>query len=138
MQSLVNIRKDTIKLVKYIEKEYCSVNNLNNGSELKETKYNIEFRFDCDCDVKIKIHYFAHESYSIHNSDDGLSNQLNYICGCSRSSISSTSQQNVNKCICLKDDSKSVIFKKGVNILFRQPKHVIIPSKYQMSSVSFI
>jgi hypothetical protein len=112
------------------------VNNLNNTNELKETKYNIEFRFDCDCDVKIKIHYFAHELYSIQNSDDGLSNQLNYICGCSKSSISSTSQQNSSKCFCLNDDSKSIVYKRGANILFRQPKHVIVPSKYQMANVS--
>lgn len=48
LQSLIHLRKDTIKLIKKDSSD----------------KYNIEFRFDCDIDVKIEIIYFAIEIYT--------------------------------------------------------------------------
>ena len=46
LKCLINIRKDTLKIVKQ-----------------EDAKYNIEFKFDCDIDVKIEIYCFVREKF---------------------------------------------------------------------------
>ena len=153
---MVNIRKDTLKLVKCIDTDYdysCDSSSQKDDSAYRLSKnddtkkYNIEFRFDSECDVTIKIHYFAVEKFGESSSDHRA---LSYTCGCARvqavTNLNTQSLNNLalvesnninspNKCFCLNDDS--IVYKKGVNVLFQQNKHVIIPAKFNNSVWQF-
>lgn len=132
LQSLINIRKDTLKLVKCLDEPSDLGTN--------EIKYNIEFVFDCDCDVIIRIHYFANESFHV-DSSDHRANTLKYKCGCSKMqhqfqlAQSPSNHNNDFKCICLNDPRDYAVYKKGANIQFKQAKHFIIPSRFHPSVV---
>jgi hypothetical protein len=131
LQSLINIRKDTLKLVKCLDEPSDLGSN--------EIKYNIEFVFDCDCDVIIRIYYFANESFLV-DSSDHRANVLKYKCGCSKMQhlfqlAHSSNSTNDLKCICLNDPREYAVYKKGANIQFKQPKHFIIPSRFHPSVV---
>ena len=116
----------------------CQACNNSNLNEQPHPKYNIEFRFDCDCDVRIRIHYFATEKFHQLSQQQALS----YKCACLASKFIHQNTQSLNnltstsntqlltsnvakKCFCMQDDT---VYKKGVNILFSQPQHVIQPS----------
>ena len=112
-------------------------------SQQQQLKYNIEFVFDCDCDVQIRIHYFANERFTEVSQKSGNKFVLNYSCNCARftncvssNAINTANQQAQSKCICLKSDSNPIIYKKGCNLLFKQAKHFIMPSKFPSSAVS--
>ena len=116
LQSLINIRKDTIKLVKIRDDD--------------QVKYNIEFRFDSDCDVKIRIHYFAVEHFTANNVDNQC--PLSYKCGCGNYSKAG-GNKTAQKCFCLNEDN---CYPKGANILFQQSQHFISPAKFDFHAVS--
>jgi hypothetical protein len=42
--------------------------------------------------------------------------------------VESNNISSPNKCFCLNDES--IVYKKGINVLFQQAKHVIIPAKF--------
>jgi hypothetical protein len=129
--------------------ESVNINSCN-----QQSRYNIEFVFDCDCDVQIRIHYFANEKFAEATSGQQKSNSksdpngkflLNYACNCTRFNTNFVSNSNINethtiqaKCICLNSDTHPVVYKKGSNILFKHPKHFIVPSKFPNSAVNFI
>lgn len=139
LQSLVNIRKDTIKLVKVVD---------NNSQADDPYKYNIEFRFDCDVDVRIKIYYFANEKFvmtnhSMFESASGLIHQqnlrqLSYVCGCSNymRSIANKSTANSLRCFCL-TDTEGNVYTKGANILFQNQNHFIVPAQFDTKAWQF-
>ncbi|RNA08487.1 RING finger protein 157-like [Brachionus plicatilis] len=134
IQSLVNIRKDTLKLIKLSDSVcYESAPTLNselkiNSASQNSQKYSIEFVFDCDCDVEIKIHFFATEKCLDSNTSD---RKLVYSCSCLKYA---------KKCICFNssiNDQKPIIYKKGANITFKQPDLYFIPSDFPKSSWNF-
>uniref|UniRef100_A0A1B6E1R7 RING-type E3 ubiquitin transferase n=1 Tax=Clastoptera arizonana TaxID=38151 RepID=A0A1B6E1R7_9HEMI len=55
LKSLVNIRKESLRLVRTVGVGKAD------GDILKPTVFNIEFTFDCDCRTAITIYYFATE-----------------------------------------------------------------------------
>ncbi|CAH1399245.1 unnamed protein product [Nezara viridula] len=59
LKSLVNIRKESLRLVKTM-----SLGAKNEG-DVKPTQYNIEFTFDCDARTSITIYYFATEEIAV-------------------------------------------------------------------------
>ncbi|CAF0858506.1 unnamed protein product [Brachionus calyciflorus] len=127
IQSLVNIRKDTLKLVKLNDSAcYESAPALN--SELRvlspnntNQKYSIEFVFDCDCDVEIKIHFFAMEKFT--DSPNNSERKLTYTCSCLKHG---------KNCICINSTNKPkpVIYKKGSNLVFKQHEYFFVPSDF--------
>ncbi len=145
LQSLINIRKDTIRLVKIVNK-----NTDTQSTASEPTKYNIEFRFDCDCDVRIKIYYFAHEKFTLtsnHHIESNSANlafhnlrQLVYNCGCSnhmsRSSKTNNNNTTRSPCFCLNDPDSNV-YTKGANILFQNLNHVIVPAQFDYKAWQF-
>jgi hypothetical protein len=126
---------------------------MNNFGQQQQSRYNIEFVFDCDCDVQIRIHYFANEKFAESTNGQQKSSgkndhasgkfMLNYTCNCARFNTNFVSNNNVNQstntiqaeCICLNSDSQPIVYKKGSNLLFKQPKHFIVPSKFPNSAV---
>lgn len=150
IQSLVNIRKDTLKLIKwaiifYLDKQIfkTKVYRLNdsvcesapalnlaqrsNFVNQNSQKYSIEFVFDCDCDVEVNIHFFANEKYLDSNNTN---KKLSYVCSCLKYAKS---------CICInfsRNDQKPFLYKKGANITFKQPEFFFIPSDFPKNSVS--
>ena len=116
-----------------------------NAQSFIHQRYNIEFRFDCDCDVRIRIHYFATEKY--HQLSQS---PLSYKCGCLAAKCVQQSAQSLNslaqsgtlllgsprKCFCLKEETTSV-YKRGVNVLFSNPTHVIQPSLFSHHAWEF-
>jgi hypothetical protein len=132
---------------------------MNNFNQQEQSRYNIEFVFDCDCDVQIRVHYFANEklvdaatmaiaqqkSNSLHVPPATAKSFLTYTCNCARFNTNLVaSSTHVNepphtiqaKCMCLNSDTHPIVYKKGSNILFKQPKHFIVPSKFPNSAVS--
>lgn len=61
LKSLVNIRKESLRLVKALPiSGKCEGDTTN-----KHTQYNIEFIFDCDARTAITIYYFASEEIAV-------------------------------------------------------------------------
>ena len=59
-----------------------------------------------------------------------MSTQLLYVCGCFK----------FKKCNCLikDEDNEPIIYRKGANILFKHPKHLIIPDSIDFNHVKNI
>lgn len=131
----MNIRKDTIRLIKVISED---------SQPGDPIKYNLEFRFDCDCDVRVKVYYFAHEKFVMTNdtieSAHGLQHvnlrQLSYVCGCSNYMRSVANKASSKaECFCLNDPEGNV-YSKGANVLFQNQRHVIVPAQFDAKAVS--
>ncbi|NXK54857.1 RN157 ligase, partial [Chauna torquata] len=109
LRSLINIRKDTLRLVK------CSEEVKTPGEEVSKAKvhYNVEFTFDTDARVAITIYYQASEEF--HN-------------GVARGSYvpRDTSLQ-----------SETVHYKRGVCQQFCVPSHTVDPSEWTEEELGF-
>ncbi|XP_041073370.1 E3 ubiquitin ligase RNF157 isoform X2 [Carcharodon carcharias] len=100
LRSLINIRKDTLRLVK------CTEEVKTPGEEIPRPKicYNVEFTFDADARVAITIYYQATEDFQN---------------GCASYTAKDCSLQ-----------SETVHFKRGVCQQFCLPSHTIDPSDW--------
>uniref|UniRef100_A0A8B9F9C0 E3 ubiquitin-protein ligase n=1 Tax=Amazona collaria TaxID=241587 RepID=A0A8B9F9C0_9PSIT len=107
LRSLINIRKDTLRLVK------CSEEVKTPGEEVSKAKvhYNVEFTFDTDTRVAITIYYQASEEF--HNG------VASYI-------PRDSSLQ-----------SETVHYKRGVCQQFCVPSHTIDPSEWSEDELGF-
>lgn len=108
LSALINIRKETLRLVKVDSKSLLNESLAGGDSEPEKndglTMYNIEFVFDSDVKCSIAIHYICTEE----NSPSGLIFRP-------RKDAQS---------------SPSFTYPRGANQLFSQPSHIFDPSKF--------
>uniref|UniRef100_A0A8C4Q8S0 E3 ubiquitin-protein ligase n=1 Tax=Eptatretus burgeri TaxID=7764 RepID=A0A8C4Q8S0_EPTBU len=107
LHSLVNIRKDSLRLVKHGEE----VKSEDGGVVTTVINYNIEFTFDCDADVAITLYYQATEEIT--------SGGIRYV--------PKTAQLT----------SQTVTFKRGVAQQFCLTSHVIDLSNWSSHELTF-
>ncbi|KAM4843131.1 E3 ubiquitin ligase RNF157 isoform 1-T1 [Thomomys bottae] len=107
LRSLVNIRKDTLRLVK------CAEEIKTPGEEAGKAKvhYNVEFTFDTDARVAITIYYQATEEFQ-----NGIASYI----------PKDNSLQ-----------SETVHYKRGVCQQFCLPSHTVDPSEWAEEELSF-
>ncbi|XP_074870986.1 E3 ubiquitin ligase RNF157 isoform X2 [Carettochelys insculpta] len=107
LRSLINIRKDTLRLVK------CAEDVKTPGEEVSRAKvrYNVEFTFDTDARVAITIYYQAMEEFQ-----NGVASYL----------PKDASLQ-----------SETVRYKRGVCQQFCVPSHTVDPSEWAEEELSF-
>nr|XP_014435712.1 E3 ubiquitin ligase RNF157 [Pelodiscus sinensis] len=107
LRSLINIRKDTLRLVK------CAEEVKTPGEEVSKAKvhYNVEFTFDTDARVAITIYYQATEEFQ-----NGVASYL----------PKDTSLQ-----------SETVHYKRGVCQQFCVPSHTVDPSEWAEEELGF-
>ncbi|NXU57155.1 RN157 ligase, partial [Turnix velox] len=107
LRSLINIRKDTLRLVK------CSEEVKTPGEEVSKAKvhYNVEFTFDTDARVAITIYYQATEEF--HNGVASYIPRDNSL------------------------QSETVHYKRGVCQQFCVPSHTVDPSEWSEEELSF-
>uniref|UniRef100_A0A8C0GTL2 E3 ubiquitin-protein ligase n=1 Tax=Chelonoidis abingdonii TaxID=106734 RepID=A0A8C0GTL2_CHEAB len=107
LRSLINIRKDTLRLVKCTEEVKIP------GEEVSKAKvrYNVEFTFDTDARVAITIYYQATEEFQ-----NGVASYL----------PKDTSLQ-----------SETVHYKRGVCQQFCVPSHTVDPSEWAEEELGF-
>ncbi|NXA42977.1 RN157 ligase, partial [Eudromia elegans] len=107
LRSLINIRKDTLRLVK------CSEEVKMPGEEVSKAKvhYNVEFTFDTDARVAITIYYQASEEFQ-----NGVASYV----------PKDNSLQ-----------SETVHYKRGVCQQFCMPSHTVDPSEWPEEELGF-
>uniref|UniRef100_A0A7N4P625 E3 ubiquitin-protein ligase n=1 Tax=Sarcophilus harrisii TaxID=9305 RepID=A0A7N4P625_SARHA len=107
LRSLINIRKDTLRLVK------CTEEVKTPGEEVSKAKvhYNVEFTFDTDARVAITIYYQATEEFQ-----NGIASYI----------PKDTSLQ-----------SETVYYKRGVCQQFCLPSHAVDPSEWAEEELGF-
>uniref|UniRef100_A0A8C4V2K4 E3 ubiquitin-protein ligase n=1 Tax=Falco tinnunculus TaxID=100819 RepID=A0A8C4V2K4_FALTI len=107
LRSLINIRKDTLRLVK------CSEEVKTPGEEVSKAKvhYNVEFTFDTDARVAITIYYQATEEF--HNGVASYIPRDNSL------------------------QSETVYYKRGVCQQFCVPSHTVDPSEWSEEELGF-
>ncbi|XP_061866752.1 E3 ubiquitin ligase RNF157 isoform X2 [Colius striatus] len=107
LRSLINIRKDTLRLVK------CSEEVKTPGEEVSKAKvhYNVEFTFDTDTRVAITIYYQASEEF--HNGVASYIPRDNSL------------------------QSETVHYKRGVCQQFCVPSHTVDPSEWSEEELGF-
>uniref|UniRef100_A0A8D0GRH9 E3 ubiquitin-protein ligase n=1 Tax=Sphenodon punctatus TaxID=8508 RepID=A0A8D0GRH9_SPHPU len=107
LRSLINIRKDTLRLVK------CTEEVKTPGEEVAKAKvhYNVEFMFDTDARVAITIYYQAAEEFQ--------NGAVNYV-------PKDNSLQ-----------SETVHYKRGVCQQFCLPSHTVDPSEWAEEELGF-
>ncbi|NXL59886.1 RN157 ligase, partial [Chordeiles acutipennis] len=107
LRSLINIRKDTLRLVK------CSEEVKTPGEEVSKAKvhYNVEFTFDTDACVAITIYYQASEEF--HNGVASYIPKDNSL------------------------QSETVHYKRGVCQQFCVPSHTVDPSEWSEEELGF-
>ncbi|XP_040185994.1 E3 ubiquitin ligase RNF157 isoform X4 [Rana temporaria] len=107
LRSLINIRKDTLRLVRCTEEMKASSVE---GSRPK-VHYNVEFTFDTDARVAITIYYQATEEFQ-----GGIASYI-------------PKASNLQ--------SETVYFKKGVSQQFCLPSHNVDPSEWREEELTF-
>ncbi|XP_077897757.1 E3 ubiquitin ligase RNF157 isoform X5 [Ictidomys tridecemlineatus] len=107
LRSLINIRKDTLRLVK------CAEEVKSPGEEAIRARvhYNVEFTFDADARVAITIYYQATEEFQ-----NGIASYI-------------------PKDDCLQ--SETVYYKRGVCQQFCLPSHTVDPSEWAEEELGF-
>ncbi|XP_007482660.1 E3 ubiquitin ligase RNF157 isoform X3 [Monodelphis domestica] len=107
LRSLINIRKDTLRLVK------CTEEVKTPGEEVSKAKvhYNVEFTFDTDARVAITIYYQATEEFQ-----NGIASYI-------------PKDNNLQ--------SETVHYKRGVCQQFCLPSHTVDPSEWAEEELSF-
>ncbi|NWW52971.1 RN157 ligase, partial [Pedionomus torquatus] len=118
LRSLINIRKDTLRLVK------CSEEVKTPGEEVSKSKvhYNVEFTFDTDTRVAITIYYQATEEF--HN---GVASDLDSVVSLWDSYIPRDNSL----------QSETVHYKRGVCQQFCVPSHTVDPSEWSEEELGF-
>ncbi|XP_015607438.1 E3 ubiquitin ligase Rnf157 isoform X2 [Cephus cinctus] len=110
LKSLVNIRKESLRLVRNVDQTSTSSQHHNakhygdGDTDNKPTRFNIEFTFDCDVRCAITIYYFCTEDVSA----NGV--------------VYSPRDPSMN--------SETYHYKKGANQQFCQTSHVFDPTFY--------
>ncbi|XP_046744537.1 probable E3 ubiquitin-protein ligase MGRN1 isoform X1 [Diprion similis] len=110
LKSLVNIRKESLRLVRIIDQTSTSSQHHNSkhygdgDTDYKPTRFNIEFTFDCDVRCAITIYYFC--------TEDVTANGVVYI---PRDPLM---------------NSETYHYKKGANQQFSQSSHIFDPTLY--------
>ncbi|XP_012272615.1 E3 ubiquitin ligase RNF157 [Orussus abietinus] len=109
LKSLVNIRKESLRLVRHMEQtsssQHQSAKHYGDGdADKKTTRFNIEFTFDCDVRCAITLYYFCTEEVTTKG--------VTYI----------PRDPSMN--------SETYRYKKGANQLFSQTSHVFEPILY--------
>ncbi|XP_077980648.1 putative E3 ubiquitin-protein ligase MGRN1 isoform X2 [Glandiceps talaboti] len=107
LKSLINIRKDSLRLVK---ENRCLADD-EVPEDLPSNQYTIEFTFDSEAKVGITFHYFA--------SEDITNGKIVYT---SRDPIQT---------------SETFHFKRGANQQFSQASYVIDPSKFNENEFNY-
>lgn len=103
LKSLVNIRKDSLKLVRIPEAEKLKSDDTQDESN--NGKYNLEFIFDSDVKCFIKVYYLATEEIA--------NGHLTY-----HSRVPQLT-------------SETFVYERGANQTFQQSSHVITPAEFQ-------
>ncbi|NXJ68273.1 RN157 ligase, partial [Rostratula benghalensis] len=118
LRSLINIRKDTLRLVK------CSEEVKTPGEEVSKSKvhYNVEFTFDTDARVAITIYYQATEEF--HN---GVASDPDSVLSLRDSYIPRDNSL----------QSETVHYKRGVCQQFCVPSHTVDPSEWSEEELGF-
>ncbi|NXE76001.1 RN157 ligase, partial [Cochlearius cochlearius] len=118
LRSLINIRKDTLRLVK------CSEEVKTPGEEVSKAKvhYNVEFTFDTDARVAITIYYQASEEF--HN---GVASAPDFVLSPWDSYIPRDNSL----------QSETVHYKRGVCQQFCVPSHTVDPSEWSEEELGF-
>ncbi|KAL3875616.1 hypothetical protein ACJMK2_033548 [Sinanodonta woodiana] len=103
LKSLINIRKDTLKLVRVNDAEKTLLEDGSGEADSASSQYNIEFVFDSDVKCSIKIYYLATEEINngqivYHSRDPSMNSEIYH-------------------------------YKRGANQLFAQTTHVLNPTK---------
>ncbi|CAH1274445.1 RNF157 [Branchiostoma lanceolatum] len=110
LKSLVNIRKDSLRLVR-IEDPEPEPEEAEDEEKEPSPKYNVEFTFDTDVKVGITIHYFASEEIvnglAVYTSNDPTLT------------------------------SETVHYKRGASQTFSLPSHVLEPSMWNIDDFSY-
>ncbi|XP_052049890.1 E3 ubiquitin ligase RNF157 isoform X1 [Apodemus sylvaticus] len=107
LRSLINIRKDTLRLVKCAEE----VKSHGEGAGRAKVHYNVEFTFDTDARVAITIYYQATEEFQ-----NGIASYI----------PKDNSLQ-----------SETVHYKRGVCQQFCLPSHTVDPSEWAEEELGF-
>uniref|UniRef100_A0A8C9K5P3 E3 ubiquitin-protein ligase n=1 Tax=Panthera tigris altaica TaxID=74533 RepID=A0A8C9K5P3_PANTA len=107
LRSLINIRKDTLRLVKCAEE----VKTLGEEAGRAKVHYNVEFTFDTDARVAITIYYQATEEFQ-----NGIASYI----------PKDSSHQ-----------SETVHYKRGVGQQFCLPSHTVDPSEWAEEELGF-
>ncbi|XP_058560665.1 E3 ubiquitin ligase RNF157 [Neofelis nebulosa] len=107
LRSLINIRKDTLRLVKCAEE----VKTLGEEAGRAKVHYNVEFTFDTDARVAITIYYQAAEEFQ-----NGIASYI----------PKDNSLQ-----------SETVHYKRGVGQQFCLPSHTVDPSEWAEEELGF-
>ncbi|XP_043924035.1 E3 ubiquitin ligase RNF157 [Protopterus annectens] len=107
LRSLINIRKDTLRLVKCTEE----VKTTEEDASKTKVRYNVEFTFDADARVAITIYYQATEEFQ-----NGMARYI-------------PKEKDLR--------SETVHFKRGVCQQFCLPSHTIDPSEWPEEELSF-
>ncbi|XP_030152582.1 E3 ubiquitin ligase RNF157 isoform X1 [Lynx canadensis] len=107
LRSLINIRKDTLRLVKCAEE----VKTLGEEAGRAKVHYNVEFTFDTDARVAITIYYQATEEFQ-----NGIASYI----------PKDNSLQ-----------SETVHYKRGVGQQFCLPSHTVDPSEWAEEELGF-
>ncbi|XP_014663747.1 PREDICTED: probable E3 ubiquitin-protein ligase MGRN1 [Priapulus caudatus] len=110
LKSLVNIRKDSVRFVRSAETPKASGDETALNTE-PNTRYNIEFTFDCDVRCAITIYYFATEELAngmvvYHPRDPAM-------------------------------NSETYHYKRGANQQFAQTSHVFDPSRHADDDLNY-
>ncbi|XP_011506152.1 PREDICTED: RING finger protein 157 [Ceratosolen solmsi marchali] len=116
LKSLVNIRKESLRLVRNVEKspstQQVSMKQFGDGdSDKKPMNFNIEFTFDCDVRCAITIYYFCTEEVT------------------SKGVTYTPREPSMN--------SETYYYKKGANQLFSQTSHIFDPTPYSEAELSY-
>ncbi|XP_078611373.1 uncharacterized protein LOC144881888 isoform X2 [Branchiostoma floridae x Branchiostoma japonicum] len=111
LKSLVNIRKDSLRLVRIDDPEPEEEGEEEDEEKETSPKYNVEFTFDTDVKVGITIHYFATEEIvnglAVYTSNDPTLT------------------------------SETVHYKRGASQTFSLPSHVLDPGMWNMDDFSY-
>ncbi|OXU17712.1 hypothetical protein TSAR_015491 [Trichomalopsis sarcophagae] len=116
LKSLVNIRKESLRLVRNVEKspptQQPGVKHFGDGdADKKPMHFNIEFTFDCDVRCAITIYYFCTEEVTTKG--------VTYI----------PRDPSMN--------SDTYYYTKGANQLFSQSSHIFDPTPYSEEELSY-
>nr|XP_050853636.1 E3 ubiquitin ligase Rnf157 isoform X1 [Vespula vulgaris]XP_050853637.1 E3 ubiquitin ligase Rnf157 isoform X1 [Vespula vulgaris] len=117
LKSLVNIRKESLRLVRNMDQTSTSSQCHNvkrygdSDGEKKPNRFNIEFTFDCDVRCAITIYYFCTEEITTKG--------VTYV----------PRDPSMN--------SETYHYKKGANQLFSQTSHIFDPSLYNEEDLMY-
>lgn len=142
MKSLVNIRRESLRLVRNVDQTSTSpqchnVKHYEDGDiDKKSNRYNIEFTFDCDVRCAITIYYFCSEEITTKGATYVIKMMYKFYILCAMLYI-------MKSIICRyipRDpsmNSETYYYKKGANQLFSQTSHMFDPTAYSKEDLLY-